>query len=188
MRGIRAGGAAVLLVGVLAAASALAGADQNGGATGDPHVAATDQRQPPPNRVRSLARDARLTAGRGETELLRLPRIGTLRIRCTRTRMTTAFTADRLLPTSDVVLEEGDRIVATTLQPERRFRPDSRLPRERTRATARLQTWQIAPFAPANVTVTSMTVALRRLSANESFDCAASAQATLVPAGTTLTG
>lgn len=123
-----------------------------------------------------MGRVARLDGGTRDLVLLSPPRIGKLLVSCDASRgPSVAFRADRLLPTSDVVVSGTGAVPAqTTLQPGRRYQPAAASP-------VLLQTWHIGPFASANVRLTTISVAARLLSVRESWDCAASAKAEVAP-------
>jgi hypothetical protein len=120
------------------------------------------------------AQDARLARGQKDVRLLALPKVGRVLVSCDAGgRPSAALVASRLLPTADVVV--GDQ--ATTLQPGRRFSPPPPT------GSAQVQTWRIAPFAAADVRVTTIWVALRRLAPGDVHACAASAQALVTKQG-----
>jgi hypothetical protein len=174
----RPGARVILALCCVAVASAGCGND-----TVSRQTAAAGQSDGPPPGARStpndqpqeLARVARLAAGAQDFVLLALPEIGQLLVSCAAEGPSVAFRADARLPTSDVVVS-GTRATPeeTTLQPERRYQPTPA-------SSALLQTWHIAPFAPANVRLTTISVAARRLSQRDPWDCAASAKASVSP-------
>jgi hypothetical protein len=176
---LRPGAQAILALCCVAVATAGCGND-----TVSRQTAAAGQSDGPPPGARSkpndqpqeLARVARLAAGAQDFVLLALPEIGQLLVSCDAAEgPSVAFRADARLPTSDVVVSgTGATPEETTLQPERRYQPTPA-------SSALLQTWHIAPFASANVRLTAISVAARRLSQRDPWDCAASAKASVSP-------
>ena len=139
-----------------------------------------DQRKPVPRSSdeateatsRSLGRSAHLTIGERGVTLLTMPRVGRLLASCEKTgKSSTTFVAGRNTATADVVVETGGVIADGQVDPGKRFTP-------RPKSIARgVQEWRVAEFAAAYVGVTTMTVAMRRLTFGG--DCAISVQATI---------
>jgi len=103
--------------------------------------------------------DLRVSAGHAQT-ILSIRGLGRWTASCSaRARVGVTFTADFLLPTSDLV------VTPTTGRPlERRIDPGDTV-RPDQAATVIAQHWQIAPFAAAQVQVSSATVTARRVDA-----------------------
>jgi len=124
---------------------------------------------------RIVARDARVTPERRGVRLLRIPRVGHLRVGCDGDgRTSTTLVASDLSATSDVVVETGGDAVHGKLDPNDRFTPSSGP------FAVGIQRWQIAAFAKAQVPVATISVAARPLDPDVEFAaCAVSAQATV---------
>src|SRR4051812_46237070 len=97
--------------------------------------------------------DARLQPGERKT-LLDQKGLGRWAAACSSGGVRVTFTADRLLPTSDVVVARTQGApLATTVQPRRTVSSETR--------DVLSERWQIAPFAAAQVQVALATVAGR---------------------------
>ena len=82
------------------------------------------------------------------------------------------FVAAPLLPTAAVTVDAGRR------NPIRRVvQPEQRLVVGGARGAADFQTWQIEPFAKANLTVTTVWVAMGRSPGSPAYACGFSAHA-----------
>ena len=103
--------------------------------------------------------DLRLSAGHAKT-ILSIRGLGRWTASCSaRARVSVTFTADFLLPTSDLVITRtAGRPLARRIDPGDIVTPDRA-------ATVISQHWQIAPFAAAQVQVSSATVTARRVDA-----------------------
>jgi hypothetical protein len=120
--------------------------------------------------VRSRA--ARIRPGRRET-VLTVGRLGRFVVSCSaRGHAALTFVADRLLPSADVVAGGAGATRARMVHPGRRWTA--------WRRPARFvaQTWQVAPFAAADVRVFVVHVAVRRAG---NSGCASSALALIGP-------
>jgi hypothetical protein len=120
--------------------------------------------------------DLRVSAGRSAT-ILRVPSVGRWSATCSPDhRVAIAFVADRLLPTSDVVVARtAGAPLGRRVDPGDAVRPDPPL-------EVVSERWQIAPFASAQVRVTSADVAGRGVHESGSrWSCAASVVAVTGP-------
>jgi hypothetical protein len=120
--------------------------------------------------------DLLLRAGASKT-ILHIPRVGWWTAACGRDRTVgIVFVPDHLLPTADVVVSRSSGApLARRISPGHRVVPEPPL-------EVVSQHWQIAPFASAQVRVTSADVVGRALPAGGSgFDCAASVVAVTGP-------
>jgi hypothetical protein len=149
-----------------------------GCAGGDGETTSSRPAQAADSATTHVARVTQLRAGE-RAVLVRLDRVGRVIVSCDeKGRPSSAFVADRLLPTASVVVDRGGSpTISGVLQPNRRFAP----PPTRMRAT--FETWQIAPFAKANVRVTTIWLALGPSAGEPFYACDASARAaiTLLP-------
>ena len=107
--------------------------------------------------------------------ILHVPRVGWWTAKC-EGKVVIAFVADHLLPTSDVVVSRSSGPpLARRISPHHRVVPDPPL-------EVVSQHWQIAPFASAQVRVTSANVVGRTLPGDDAaFACAASVVAVTGP-------
>jgi hypothetical protein len=120
--------------------------------------------------------DLVLAAGASKT-ILSVPRVGRWSASCTRDhRVAISFVAGRLLPTADVVVARSSGApLARRVNPGHRVAPEDAL-------DVVSQHWQIAPFAAAQVRVTSADVVGRGLQERGSATaCAASVVAVTGP-------
>jgi hypothetical protein len=122
--------------------------------------------------------DARLRDGQTRT-LLTVHGLGRFTASCAPGRVGVSFTADHLLPTSDLVVERTHGApLATGVGPDRSLTPEPP-------AAVLSQHWQFAPFAAAQVQVATASVAGRAIGTRE---CSASALVTTGPdQGATIT-
>jgi hypothetical protein len=99
--------------------------------------------------------DLLLRAGRSKT-ILHVPKVGWWTATCGRDgKVAIDFVADQLLPSSDIVVSRSSGApIARRVGPHHRVKPDPPL-------EVVSQHWQIAPFASAQVRVTSADVAGR---------------------------
>lgn len=164
----------------IAVAAALAAAKDPATRGGAPRSAAASA----PRTAAIRSADARLSRGATRT-ILRLPRIGRWTAACGADgRVAITFTADHLLATSDLVVSRtAGAPLGRRLDPGDAVTPDPA-------ADVLSQRWQIAPFAAAQVQVTSATVAARRIGeGGTGHACAASVVAVTGPdQGATQTG
>jgi hypothetical protein len=123
------------------------------GALAAPAGSGTQQRVRPSGIVSA---DARIAAGETRT-LLQVHGLGRFSVTCASGHVGVTFTADHLLPTSDLVVE---RTHGTPLA--RGLRPDGEVTPEPPAAVLS-QHWQIAPFAAAQVQVAIASVAARAI-------------------------
>jgi hypothetical protein len=184
--GLRAATLAILAAAAAGAGIAILAASSPAGraalARGEPtsrgfHAAAA------PGSAAVRSRAVRMSAGRRRA-VLRLRDVGRFVVSCRPDRRATvAFRPDHLLPTADVVVHGPRGVRAATVQPERRWTAWRRPSR------VLAETWQVAPFAAAEVRVHVVRVVSRRLPRQEAFGCAASALAISGPdQGATGTG
>ena len=105
--------------------------------------------------------------------LLRVPRVGRLIARCGHDGdANVVFVAARLLPTAAITVDTGaDDPVRRVVQPGYRVAVPA------TTGVADLQTWQVEPFAKANVGVTTISVAMGRSPGAPFYTCGFSAHA-----------
>jgi hypothetical protein len=110
---------------------------------------------PPDPRPAIASADLLLRAGKSKV-ILHVPRVGWWTATCRRDRKVAIdFVADHLLPTSDIVVSRTSGApIARRVGPHHRVKPDPPL-------EVVSQHWQIAPFASAQVRVTSADVAGR---------------------------
>ena len=127
--------------------------------------------------------DLRLSAGHAKT-ILRVRGLGRWTASCSAAgHVGVTFTADHLLPTSDLVVTRTDGPpLARRIDPGDAVEPDPA-------GAVLAQRWQIAPFAAAQVQVTAATVAARSTGERGGYACAASVVAVTGPdQGATRTG
>jgi hypothetical protein len=119
--------------------------------------------------------DLLLNPGAKKT-ILHIPRVGWWTAECGRDRRVGIwFVADHLLPTSDVVVSRSSGgPLGRRISPGHRVVPEEPL-------EVVSQHWQIAPFAKAQVRVTSADVVARALPEGSIFSCAASVVAVTGP-------
>jgi hypothetical protein len=128
------------------------------------------------------AEDAQLSGGASRVRLLALPAVGELLVSCDADgTSSTAFKADRLLATADVVVASvGGESADGILNPRKTFTGPP-IP------SPGVQTWSIAEFAEADVRPTVITVASREVDNGSGYRCAVAAQATVGAPTTTIT-
>jgi hypothetical protein len=130
------------------------------------------EQSPADSATTELARVKHLRAGE-RAVVVRLDRVGRLIVRCDgKGRAASTFVADRLLPTTSLVVERsGSQAVSAVIHPEQRFSPPPM------RKPAIFETWQIAPFAKGNVRVATIWLAMGPAAGEPFYSCDASARA-----------
>lgn len=160
---------AALSVGVGLAAAAGCAGSSGVRDTGTTKVASTKGSQD----SNSVAGSTQLHAGEHGV-LLRIKRVGRLIAKCDiHGRPSTIFSSAFLLPTASVTVETHAGVIRRTLDPREHLASPT---------GAGVQTWQIAPFAEANVRITTIWVSLGTSPARVSaVPCGFSAQALTTP-------
>jgi hypothetical protein len=122
--------------------------------------------------VRIVARSAHVGRGREDIRLVRIPRVGRLLVSCDAAALSsTAFRLGDRTATSDIIVQRGDQVADSAIDPGERFTPGFGGFEDG------IETWRIAFFAKAQAAIATITVAARQLGAEEPEGCAISADA-----------
>jgi hypothetical protein len=160
---------------VSVAALGLVTAGCGGASSGKPAKSVTSRADSAKTRPesRSVAGSTQLHAGQRGL-LLNIGNIGRFTAKCDRAgRPSVTFTAAFLLPTASITVTMGARVIRRTLDPGHRLRSPS---------GTGLQTWQVAPFASAEVRITTIWISLGQSPVRvKRSDCGFSAQALTTP-------
>jgi hypothetical protein len=160
-------GAAACLVGGSFFVAGCSGSSSRGASTKTMRARAATAESPGDSK--SVAGSTQLHAGE-RAPLLRIHNVGRLLARCDRDGLpSVAFTSAFLLPTASVTVNTGRSVIRRILNPRQQLIAPT---------GSGVQTWQIAPFAEANVSITTVWISLGKSPTRaQSVPCGFSAQA-----------